>query len=383
MADRIESVAVVTVRAPLPLTIRFGPWVMEHREFALCRVRTEEGREGFAFVYTRDAPLAAVVRRNIAPLYVEQPYDDPAALHWQAARSNNAILPTGIGLRALSLVDLAAWDLAAHAAGESISAYLGGERRPMPVTAIIGYPPTLTAEEVAGQVEALLEAGWRRFKQPIAATPEETRARLRAARAAMGPDCWLGMDCNWVFKSAGDAVDFARSIEDVDLGWIEDIVPPGNARMVAEIRRGAPMPIAMGDEQGGSYHPESILAHNAVDVARVDTTTYGGITRLRDTLAQIEQRGVAFAPHMFAHVHSQVFGALGYDVPIEWGLPGSGVDQFADSLRQPVVRDGRMEPLPEEPGFGPLFNAPWIGQQIVEDDDGLLAELMTREEVGT
>ena len=323
------------------------------------------------------------MRRNIAPLYLEQPYDDPAALHWQAAWSNNAILPAGIGLRALSLVDLAAWDLAARAAGKSISAYLGGERRPMPVTAIIGYPPTLTAEQVTTQVETLLEAGWRRFKQPIAATPEETRARLRAARAAMGPDCWLGMDCNWVFKSAEDAVDFARSIEDVDLGWLEDVVPPGNARMVAEIRRGAPMPIAMGDEQGGSYHPESILAHDAVDVARVDTTTYGGITRLRDTLAQIEERGIAFAPHMFAHVHSQVFGALGYDVPIEWGVPGSGVDQFADSLTQPVVRDGRMEPLPEEPGFGPLFNAPWIGQQIVEDEDGLLADLLTRAEVGT
>ena len=382
MADRIESVAVVTVRAPLPLTIRFGPWVMEHREFALCRLRTEAGREGFAFVYTRDAPLAAVVRRNIAPLYVGQAYDDPAALHWQASWSNNAILPAGIGLRALSLVDLAAWDLAARAAGQSISAYLGGGRPPMPATAIIGYPPTLTAEQVTGQVEGLLAEGWRRFKQPIAATPEETRARLRAARAAMGPDCWLGMDCNWVFKSAADAIDFARSIADVDLGWIEDVVPPGNARMVAEIRRGAPMPIAMGDEQGGSYHPESILAHDAVDVARVDTTTYGGITRLRDTLAQFEQQGVAFAPHMFAHVHSQVFGALGYDVPIEWGVPGSGVDQFADSLAQPVIHDGRMDPLPEEPGFGTVFNAPWIAQQVVDDEDGLLAGLLARDARG-
>ena len=63
--------------------------------------------------------------------------------------------------------------------------------------------------------------------------------------------------------------------------------------------------------------------------------------------------------------------------------PGSGVDQFADSLAQPVVRDGRMEPLPEEPGFGPLYNAPWIAQQSVEDDDGLLAELLTKEEVAT
>ena len=322
MADKIASVSVVTVRAPLPVTISFGPWVMKHREFALCRLRTEAGLEGFAFVYTRDGPIAAIVRRNIAPMYVGQEYDDPSALHWQAAWSNNAILPSGIGLRALSLVDLAAWDLASRAAGQSITAYLGGERRPMPVTAIIGYPPTLTPAEVTAQVEALLDAGWRRFKQPIAATPDETRARLRAARSAIGPDCWLGMDCNWVFKNAQDAIEFARSIEDVGLGWIEDVVPPGNARLVAEVRRGSPVPVAMGDEQGGSYHPESILAHDAVDVERIDVSTYGGITRLRETIEQIEERGIPFAPHMFPHTHSQVFSALGHDVPIEWGVPG-------------------------------------------------------------
>jgi L-alanine-DL-glutamate epimerase-like enolase superfamily enzyme len=380
MADLIESVSVVTVRSPLPMTIRFGQWVMTHREFALCRIRTEAGLEGFGFVYTRDGPLAAIVRRNIAPLLIGQSYEDPAALHWQAAWSNNAILASGIGLRALGLVDLATWDLAARARSQSISAYLGGERHSMPVTAIIGYPPTLTPDEVATQVETYLEAGWRRFKQPIAATLDETRARLRAARAAMGPDLWLGMDCNWVFKNSQDAIDFGRSIKDVNLGWMEDIVPPGNARMVAEVRSSGAVPVAMGDEQGGSYHPESILAHDAVDVERIDVTTYGGITRLRDTIEQIEGAGVPFAPHMFAHVHSQVFSALGYhDVPIEWGVPGSGVDQFADSLAQPVVRDGRMEPLPEAPGFGPLYNAPWIAQQSVEDEDGLLAELLTKE----
>jgi L-alanine-DL-glutamate epimerase-like enolase superfamily enzyme len=383
MADTITAVDVATIKSPLPMTIRFGPWVMGHREFALCRLRTEAGLEGFGFVYTRDGPIAAIVRRNIRPMLVGQPYDDPAALHWQAAWSNNAILPAGVGLRALSLADLATWDLAARAARKSITQYLGGERRPMLVTAIIGYPPTLTPVEVTQQVETLMEAGWRRFKQPIAATPEETRARLRAARDAMGPDCWLGMDCNWVFKSAADAIDFAKSIANLELGWFEDVVPPGNARMVAEIRRGSPVPIAMGDEQGGSYHPESLLAHEAVDVARVDVTTYGGITRLRDTLAQMDAAGVPFAPHMFAHVHSQVFSALGHDVPIEWGVPGSGVDQFADSLAQPTVTDGRMEPLAEELGVGRIFNARWMSEQIVEDDDGLIAELTRREETAT
>ena len=42
-----------------------------------------------------------------------------------------------------------------------------------------------------------------------------------------------------------------------------------------------------------------------------------------------------------------------------------------------------MDPLPEEPGFGTLYNASWMAEQIVEDDDGLLQELLTREEVVT
>jgi DNA polymerase len=37
----------------------------------------------------------------------------------------------------------------------------------------------------------------------------------------------------------------------------------------------------MGDEQGGSYHPQALLRFDAVDVNRVDATTNGGITRLR------------------------------------------------------------------------------------------------------
>jgi L-alanine-DL-glutamate epimerase-like enolase superfamily enzyme len=377
MADGvITAVQVATVRSPLPVRINFGPWVMEHREFAACRIEADDGFVGTAFVYTRDGPLAAFVRRNIAPLYVGQPYADPAGLHWGAAWSNNAILASGLGLRALSLVDLAAWDLASRAAGQSIAAYLGGELRPLPATAIIGYPPTLTPDEVAAQVHDLHAAGWRRFKQPIAATPDETRARLRAAREAMGPECWLGMDCNWVFRSAADAIELARTIHDVGLGWLEDIVPPGNARMVAEIREGAGVAVAMGDEQGGSYHPESLLAHRAVDVVRIDVTTNGGITRLRGILDQIESTGTPFAPHMFGHVHSRVFAALGCgDVPIEWGVPGSGVDQYADSLPQPVIRDGLMEPLPDEPGLGPQANRKWIAEQIVDDPEGVVEKL--------
>ena len=81
--------------------------------------------------------------------------------------------------------------------------------------------------------------------------------------------------------------------------------------------------------------------------------------------------GVDFAPHMFAHVHSQVFSAWGYStVPIEWGVPWTGVDPYADSLRQPVIDNkGFMEPLDEALGFGPMINKEWALSQRHDDPE--------------
>jgi L-alanine-DL-glutamate epimerase-like enolase superfamily enzyme len=183
------------------------------------------------------------------------------------------------------------------------------------------------------------------------------------------------MDAAWVFRAVDDALAFLDDVTDARLAWFEDVFPPGDAAIVAELRRRTDVPIAMGDEQGGSYYPEALLLREAVDVVRIDLTCMGGITSAPRIIGACEAAGAAFAPHMFAHVHSQVFGALGYDVPVEWGVPGTGVDQYADSLRQPVLEDGLMRPFDEEPGFGALVNQPWLAEQDVDDPDGLIRSL--------
>jgi L-alanine-DL-glutamate epimerase-like enolase superfamily enzyme len=373
--DRIRRVRVATILHTLEVPIHFGSWVMRHREFALVRIDAESGLSGFAYCLTRDGPLAAILDRTIAPAYLGQPVDEPGRLFYAALWANNAVHAAGIGMRALSVADIAAWDLAAKAAGQSIPAYLGGQRRPMPVTGIVGYPPSIGPEATVEQIAGLWAQGWRRFKLPIAPTPDESIARLRAAREAF-PDAWLGLDNNFFSKSAADAIAFGRRLDGLGLGWFEDVVPPGDAAVVAEVRAGISTPVAMGDEQGGSYHPQALLAFDAVDVLRVDVTTNGGITRLRGIVEQARAAGKAVAPHMFPHVHSQVLGALGQDkAPIEWGVPGTGVHPMDDGLVQPVVRDGRMEPLPDLPGLGTLVDPAWVGGQQVSDPDGLLADL--------
>jgi L-alanine-DL-glutamate epimerase-like enolase superfamily enzyme len=257
-----------------------------------------------------------------------------------------------------------------------IAKFLGGRNQPMPVTAIIGFPPSEVGPgEIATQTKDLYRAGWRRFKTPMASSHELTGARLRASRAA-APDAWLGLDGVWTFDDAGTAARFVNALDDVRLGWFEDVFPPGNAARVRALKELTTTPIAMGDDQGGAYFPEALIALRAVDVVRVDLTTMGGITFGRSVIQSILDAGLAVSAHMFPHIHSQVFAGLGHtDVPIEWGVPGTGVHPMDDPLRQPtLLPGGLMAPLPEEPGFGPLVSIPWIKEQRYDDPDRVLVD---------
>jgi L-alanine-DL-glutamate epimerase-like enolase superfamily enzyme len=372
--DRVARVRTVTIKHMLATPILYGEWVMRHREFALVRVDAESGLSGFGYCLTRDGPIAEIVSRSIAPVYVGSPVGDPEEVFYRALWTNHAVHAAGIGMRALSVVDIAAWDLAAKASGQSIARFLGGELRPMKATAIVGYPPTISPDETARQVRSLWEAGWRRFKVPISPSLDLSVARLEAVRDAV-PEGWVGFDINMVLHRAEEVLAFEERVRGLHLGWIEDVVPPGDAAMVAAVRRGSGTPVAMGDEQGGSYHPEALLALDAVDVLRVDATTNGGVTRLREIVRRARDKGVAVSPHMFPHVHSRVMAALGFDVPIEWGIPGTGVHPMDDCLDQPVVRDGNMAPLADGLGFGVLVDPDWVGSQVVSDPDGALADL--------
>jgi L-alanine-DL-glutamate epimerase-like enolase superfamily enzyme len=373
----IQSVDVMTIQAQLPAPVVFGEWIMHTREFALVRVRTDASVDGYSYTLTRDGAVAEQIRKTIARIYVGSAIAERERTYTIAWRRSLASHAAGIGLRALSIVDLACWDAAAKLADQSIADLLGGHNAAMPATAIIGYPPgTIGPEETGDQTAQLHAAGWRRFKAPIAATPERTAGRLRAARA-VAPDAWLGMDAAWVYEDVDTAAAFIESIPDVGLGWFEDVFPPGDAGILRRLRDRIEVPIAQGDEQGGIYYPEALIAAGAVDVIRVDFTCMGGITGGRRVLDQVLDAGLAFAPHMFPHVHSQVMAGLGHtDVPIEWGIPFTGVHPMDDLLPQPtILPGGLMAPLPEEPGFGRLVDASWIREQPHDDPAGIVDDL--------
>ncbi len=370
----IVDVSVATIQAQLPAPVVFGDWVMKMREFATVRIRTSSGHEGWAFTLTRDGAVAEQIRKSIAPVYVGTDIADRERTFRITKGRTYGSHSAGVGLRALSIVDLAAWDAAARIADKSIAEFLGGTAKPMPATCIIGYPPALMPPQKVGeQVKDFYANGWRRFKAPMGVNLDESEARLRAARHN-APDAWLGTDLVWMFPDVDSAAAYANRIGDLDIGCIEDIFPPGNARKLAALRKRVPMPIWQGDEQGGSYYPEALIMAGSVDRVRVDLTCMGGITGGRAVIDECLAAGVDFGPHMFPHTHSQVFSAWGFDdKPIEWGVPWTGVHPYDDALAQPeIIERGLMKPLPQGPGFGKMIDKAWCLSQPHQDPDNIL-----------
>ncbi|MGW6005279.1 enolase C-terminal domain-like protein [Oerskovia enterophila] len=126
-AVRITDVRTSTTVVPLPQPLQLGAMTVTRREYVGVQVRAllPDGAEvtGVSYALTREAPMAEIVERLVAPHVVgrELPVEDPATgvrAAWDAALRGSAIVGrVGLVRRAIGLVDVALWDVAGKVAG--------------------------------------------------------------------------------------------------------------------------------------------------------------------------------------------------------------------------------------------------------------------------
>ena len=107
----------MTIQAQLPAPVdlrRLGH--EDARVRAGAGPQRGDGPAGYAYTLTRDGAVAEQIRKTIAPPTSDTAVDDREATFTLAWRRSLASHAAGIGLRALSIVDLACWDLAARLA---------------------------------------------------------------------------------------------------------------------------------------------------------------------------------------------------------------------------------------------------------------------------
>src|SRR5262249_3566185 len=149
---------------------------------------------------------------------------------------------------AISGVDMALWDIAGKALGVPVYRLIGGQcRERIPGYASGGWAD---AQHIGQQLlDTIKPGGFSAVKMRLGAVDgavENSIARVRAAREALGPDVRLMVDAHGTFDPR-TARRFCRGVEDCHLSWFEEPVSADDVRGMAEVRASTDIAIAAGE----------------------------------------------------------------------------------------------------------------------------------------
>ena len=192
--SKIESVSVCVASVPLDVVTSFATRTVTARDYCLAKIRSDGGHEGIGFCYVGSAGgrIAQIaVEEILAPKLIGRESSCVEGL-WQAMYSESLLHGrAGTVMRAISMLDVALWDLNARSAGLPLHAYLGVVVNDnVPAYASGGYylegkTPSQLGDELASYVAAGFSAVKMKVGRLSLAEEEE---RVAAARAAIGDD---------------------------------------------------------------------------------------------------------------------------------------------------------------------------------------------------
>lgn len=314
---KIHSVDAVWLQVELPASKQhrsdFGR--ITHFDSVLVRVRGEDGQFGYGEAKPavgssgNGAALVAIVNQELAPLLVGQESaqigalfsrmqnGSRAALAQRAGRAMPILGRRGVHQSAIAGVDLALWDLLGKQHDCSVLALIGGACRPsIPAYASGGWADAAGLGEELGRY---VEQGFRAVKMRIGAMDGGVRAslaRVRAARAALGPEVALMVDAHGTMNVA-EARRFCAAAAELDLRFVEEPVCSDDRAGLAELRRSASIAIAAGESETSCFDFAELLALRAIDVLQPDLAIAGGFSEGQRIAALAWAQRLELAPH--------------------------------------------------------------------------------------
>lgn len=309
------------------------------------------GETGLGYTYG-PAAIALVVRDTLADVVRGHPVSDIAgSWHAMGAALRNAGRP-GIGMMAISAVDVALWDLKARLLGLSVVDLLGPAHDAVPVYGSGGftsYPVDRLTEQVAGWIDEGID----RVKIKTSRRPWEDPARIDAVRKVIGEDTELLCDANGALTRK-QALSWAERLRgEWGVSWFEEPVSSEDLEGLRLCRDRAPagLDIAAGEYGYLLSQFRELLLAGAVDCLQADVTRCGGISAILQVSGlcdafQLDLSGHC-APALTAHA---LCGAV-HVRHLEYFHTHVRIEHMAfDGTIEP--EGGRMRPDRDRPGLG-------------------------------
>lgn len=330
----IARIRTATAVLPLPAPLQLGAMTVARREYSAVQAADADGTTGVAYCLSREAPMAEIVERLVATHALGADADDPAATWERMLRGSAIVGRVGLVRRAIGLVDIALWDIAARRAGVPLWQLLGTGDAPRDAMLVAAYPsPSRTPREVADEVLAQAD-GWSQVKISRAADPAYMRELIGLLNAELPAVTGLVVDVGFGWPDADAALAEIAQWGDPRLAWLEDPLLPEDAAGGARIRRESGLAVSVGDEVTDPAVLRALVEHEAVDVLRLDVVAIGGVTPARELIAWAGERGVPVSGHVYPEVTAHL---------------GIGVETFARGVNP-------YDPAPSFIVGGPSFD---------------------------
>lgn len=366
MSVQVRALSAVRVRVPFrrPFVTATGMWL--HRDAWILRLTASDGRIGLG---------EAVLEPGAGETIGEVAETQLAALVRDAARSvaldgdgglprDTELEPLGAPGRALrAAIDAATLDLSA----DGPAAAVGPDGPGVAVNGTIGFAGPDAGAEAASQA---VSAGFSTLKLKAGAERETDVlvARVRAIRAAVGPDVRLRLDVNgaWDLPTAEDRIAAVRRF---GIEYVEQPLPAHELELTAELRRRVGVAIALDESAESVGAVRAALAAEACDVLVVKPARVGGPLAVQEIAARAAERGVGVVVSTLFETGVGVAAALAAAAALPvggdlaHGLATAGLLEH-DLLVAPLhVEGGRMH-APAGPGTGGLGVA--LDERVVE-----------------
>ena len=299
---KIREIRAVGLRGATPE----GGWSEEiqpdHCVHTLIAVLTDEGITGYGSVFTNDGLVHSALA-VLEPFYRGENALEPERVSEKLHQNTFWLGRGGSITHTISGIDIALWDILGKATGQPVGRLLGGRyrERVRPYASILMDEPAPLVEhllQVKAQGFRAFKMGWGPFGRHNAKLDE---AIVRAARDAIGDDCWLmvdagGSDAHWRGNYKW-ALRTAEMLAGYDVTWFEEALKPDALDDYIALRRAAPVPIAGGEVLTRRQSFQPWLQGGAFDIVQPDVTKVGGISEERRIGWLAEENGVKFIPH--------------------------------------------------------------------------------------
>ena len=276
-------------------TFTFHGWLV-------VEVFTDDGLVGIGNAALAPQATKQVIDLYLKPLLIGQDPWDTERLWQHMYRRTMAFGRKGIGMVAISALDIALWDVLGKSARQPVFRLLGGRtKKRIPVYASRLYATELG--KLAEEAKRYKDQGYRAMKLRFGWGPadgahgmQRNVELVRTVRESIGDDIDLMADAYM-----GWNLDYAKRmlplLEPFHLRWLEEPVIPDDVQGYAQLKSYSRIPIAGGEHEFTLYGFRDLLEAGAVDYIQFDTNRVGGITQARKITALAEAHSVPVIPH--------------------------------------------------------------------------------------